>query len=142
MEIIIANELTLGPLQQYQNYALSESQFLPFGFSGTVQDRQGDNVSASLVFPNTPLTRPWVASAIDERWSASVTVKILHPGEDPDHTLLYTYVGQVTSASWDDTAVKMELSSVLDAVGIDAPFRTFTQSLVGPLPTSSQLSLR
>jgi hypothetical protein len=141
MELIFGNTLQLSTLQQFQNYAISDPNFLPFGFSGTVQDRQGDNVTATLVFPNTPLTRPWVTAAIDGKWLAVVEVKLLHPGQSPAETLLYTYTGQVTAGGWDEIKVTMELSTVLDAVGGDIPFRTLTQELVGPLPTSQRLSL-
>ena len=141
MELIIGNTLKLNTLSEFQNYSLSDNNFLPFAFSGTVQDRQGDNITASLVFPNTSLTRPWVKTGIDGKWVAVVTVKLLHPNQNPAETVLYTYTGQVTAGSWDETAVSMQLSTVLDAVGGEIPFRSLSQDLVGPLPTSQRLSL-
>jgi hypothetical protein len=131
MEIILGNTLNLNG-QSYQNYDLNAANFLPFGFSGAVINRNGDNVTASLAFPNTQLTRPWASDAINGRWVAIVSVRLLNTNQT-----LYSYTGQVSAGGWDETAVKLELSTVLDAVGSDVPFRSFSEDLVGPLPTSA-----
>jgi hypothetical protein len=54
-----------------------------------------------------------------------------------DYQLLSTYISQIVSASWDNQAVKLELASVLDAVGVDVPKKILTQQLVGSLPTTA-----
>ena len=131
MELVYGNTLTLNGLS-FQNHTLGASNFLPFGFSGAVINRQGDNINASLVFPNNDLTRPWASEAVTDQWIAVVTVKTLSP-----EIALYNYTGQVMSASWDETYVRLELGTVLDAVGAEAPFRSLSEDLVGPLPTSS-----
>lgn len=131
MELILGNSLSLNGMT-FQNHDLSGSNFLPFGFSGAVINRNGDNITATLAFPNTALTRPWASQAIDERWIAVVDVYRLNTG-----TTLYRYTGQVSAGGWDEVAVKLELSTVLDAVGSDVPFRSLSEDLVGPLPTSS-----
>lgn len=133
MELIIGNELKLNG-NTYQNHNLDDASFLPFGFSGGMINRQGENITASLVFPNTALTRSWIHEAIDGKWVAKVRVFLLSPQKD-----LYSYVGQVTAGNWDDTRATLQLSSVLDAVDGDIPFRSLTADLVGPLPTSGSL---
>lgn len=133
MELILGNGLNLNG-NSFQNYDLTSANFLPFGFSGAVINRNGDNVSATLVFPNTQLTRPWASEAITNGWIASVAVFQVNTG-----TEVYRYTGQVGSGSWDETAVRLELNTILDAVGSDAPFRSLSEDLVGPLPTSSSV---
>jgi hypothetical protein len=133
MELIIGNALTLNGMS-YQNYDLNGDDFLPFGFSGGVISRQGDNIVATLRFPNTALTRPWIQEAVDGKWVAKVKVMLLNPIKD-----LYAYVGQVSAGGWEETVANLQLSTVLDAVDGDIPFRTLTTDLVGPLPTSSTL---
>lgn len=135
MEIILGNRLTLNG-SPYQNYDLNGANFLPFGFSGAVINRNGDNVSANLVFPNTQLTRPWASEAINGRWLAVVEVIQVNLNRT-----LYSYTGQVGAGGWNETAVQLELNTVLDAVGTDVPFRTLSEDLVGPLPTSSGVRL-
>jgi len=133
MEIVLGNQLTLNGLS-FQNYDLTASDFLPFGFSGVAINRNGDNVTASLAFPNTDLSRSWASEAVANGWIAVVTVQRIDLG-----TTLYSYTGQVSSAGWEEVAVKLELSTVLDAVGVDVPFRTLSEDLVGPLPTSASV---
>lgn len=133
MEIYLGNTLNLNG-NTYQNYDFGGANFLPFGFSGAVINRNGDNVSATLVFPNTDLTRPWASEAITNRWIAVVGVLQLNTS-----TTLYSYTGQIGAGSWDETAVRLELNTILDAVGSDVPFRSLSEDLVGPLPTSSNV---
>jgi hypothetical protein len=135
MEIAYGNTLNLNGLS-FQNYDLNAANFLPFAFSGVVINRQGDNVNANLIFPNNDLTRPWATEAVNNRWLAVVGVQVLQPS-----VLLYNYTGQVMSTGWDTVQVRLELGTVLDAVGAEVPFRTFSEDLVGPLPTSNNVRL-
>ena len=118
--------------------------FLPFGFSGISVNRQGDNVDASLIFPNNGLARAFTNAAVEEEWSAVVRVCWIQNLEDPQQvpTLLHRYVGQVSSAQWEDTTVTLVLNSILDAVKSQVPARTLQQLLVGNVPFSGQISLR
>ena len=71
--------------------------FLPFGFSGAVLSRQGDNIEADLVFPNTDISRNFLDQAVRERWTAVVRVMEVTNLEDPNAypTQLYRYKGIV-----------------------------------------------
>lgn len=135
MELIIGNTLSLNG-GNYQNYDLNAGNFLPFGFSGVVVNRNGDNTQASLVFPNNDLARSWASEAAANQWV--VTVGLINVSAN---TTIYTYTGQVGSSSWDETSVNLTLNSVLDAVGADVPFRVIGQDLVGAIPTSSAFRL-
>lgn len=129
MELQYTNTLDLNG-QTYQNSDLNGGGFLPFAFSGAVINRNGENITASLVFPNNELSRSWASEAVNARWLA--VVRVFVNGKE-----LYQYTGQVSSASWDVQAVKLDLGTILDSVGQDIPFRTLSEDLVGPLPTSS-----
>jgi hypothetical protein len=133
MEIVLGQEVYLNG-RQYQNYDFNSPNFLPFAFSGVAINRNGDNVSAALVFPNSDLSRPWVSEAIDSGWVVTVIVKNLSPEVN-----LYAYVGQVSSGGWDEQVVNLQLNTVLDAVGSDVPFRSLSEDLVGPLPSSANV---
>ena len=135
MELIIGNSLSMNG-GSYQNYNLNGSNFLPFGFSGVVVNRNGDNTQASLVFPNNDLARSWAGQAAVDQWVATVGLINVSAG-----ATIYTYVGQVGSSSWDDTKVVLTLNSVLDAVGADVPFRVIGETLLGAVPNSSGFRL-
>jgi len=74
MEFAIGNYLTLtskaGAVYNWQNFFINETvgnyTFVPFGFSGITINRQGDNVDATLVFPNNELSRRWATEAMRE----------------------------------------------------------------------------
>lgn len=118
-------------------------QFLPFGFSGITVARNGDNVDASLVLPNSALAQAFALQALEEEWICKVRVGSFDPGEPKKFAqLLYEYVGVVSSGGWDETSIRMILNSVLDAVTGDVPHRVLEQDNVGPLPITANLRLQ
>lgn len=155
MELAVGNYLTLtsptkGQTYRFQNFHIGQSAsfegatytFLPFGFSGISVNRTGDNTEATLAFPNNDLSRNWALQAIKERWLGLVYVMLLNPDNSSTGTRINQCVGQVASGDWDETIVKMNLNTVLDAVGSDVPLRRLTQSLIGSIPVSSNVRLR
>lgn len=118
-----------------QNYS-----FLPFGFSGVTVDLQGANVEAALVFPNNELSRDWATKIVEQAWIVHCQVLIVDPEGSPI-SALHGYVGQVTGAGWDETALNLKTSSVLDAVGSDVPNRKLSRALVGALPVTDAIRL-
>ena len=135
MELVIGNTLSMNG-GNYQNYDLQAGSFLPFGFSGVTVSRGGDNTQATLAFPTNDLSRSWAAEAITNSWVVTVALLNVSAGRT-----IYTYVGQVASSSQDETKVTLQLSSVLDAVGTDIPFRFISENTVGAIPTSSAFRL-
>jgi len=169
MELRIAQYLGLrkplvtkpGDLYYFQNYYLNKAapltiefggseveqphQFLPFGFSGISTDRQGDLKEATLAFPNNELTRAWVDTVVRNRWFATIRTTIPTDDTTPSadkSQILFTYIGVITTASWNDAVVSVTVSSVLDAVGVDAPTRRITRKIVGSIPTTSNVRLQ
>ena len=155
MDLALGNYLVLSTPRDwqkfyYQNFYIGKTAtfggeqygFLPFGFSGVTVNRTGDNVEASLVFPNNQISRAWGLKAVQDLWIATVTVMILDPDDTTSGELLHRYVGQVSNGSWDEVTLQLRLDTVLDAVGTDVPMRRLTQALVGAIPTSSNVRLR
>lgn len=166
MELRIAQFLGLrkptGSLvYRFQNYWINKSvplgiefdgsyrelphDFLPFGFSGISIDRQGDLKEASLVLPNNALVRGWIDQLVQERWF--VTVRTIMPSDPVDpkpdkDQILFTYVGVITTAAFETATITATVSTVLDAVGADAPTRRITRSVVGSIPTTSSVRLQ
>lgn len=135
---------------RFQNFYLNQTVayaehsdygFLPFGFSGVTVNRQGDNVEAELVFPNNGLSRPWAVEAIQNSWVARVRTMRLNPDNPAEPELLYPYVGQVVGGSWAEATLVLRLSTVLDAVRADMPYRSIEQNQCGPLPVTSNVGL-
>lgn len=123
------------------NQVTSQYQFLPFGFSGVTVNRSGDNQQTQLAFPNNTLSKAWASNAARDNWVATVHMMLLDPTNKTNVKLLSTFAGQVTSAIWSASELRVELSSVIDAVGNDVPRRRITEDVFGPLPTTSNVRL-
>lgn len=118
--------------------------FLPFNFSGAVINKQGDNIEASLVFPNSDVSRGFMDQAVRERWLAVVRVVLVDNLEDPEQvpSMLYKYKGFVSGGGWTPSELSMSLSSVMDAAKANIPARTLNQRSVGDVPSSGNVSLQ
>jgi len=130
--------------------------FSPFGFSGVSTSRQGDLDPVSVVFPNNQISKGYLSDAlrgmtyngipIDNRpWKrpyvGEVDVCLVDPDSRTVLNRLFKYTGQCTAGGWDDTALTLELSSILDAVTADVPTRTLVQRQVGSLPITSNIRI-
>ena len=156
--IAFAHYLTLRPPEttggfSFQNYwvgedapffnvdtgARNEFGFMPFAFSGATVTKTGDNTPASLAFPNNQLSRPFATTVVDGQYLANIRTVLINPNDKEDYTLINRYIGQIVAAQWSSTALKIELASVLDAVGSDIPRKRLTRQLVGHLPLTSRV---
>lgn len=152
-EIAIAHMLILRPrtatkvVYYFQNFFINEAvtykershSFMPFGFSGVTVNRNGDNQPTQLAFPNNGLSRPWAANAVEGGWIVDIDTLLVNPNDKAKFVTLSEYVGQVTNVIWNDAELRVEISSVLDAVGNGVPKRRITEDVFGPLPTTAQI---
>jgi hypothetical protein len=153
-----ANYLDIYPssnaaIYRFQNFYINEDAyftdantgttntfgFLAFGFSGVTLTKASDNEPAALIFPNNSLTRGWIETAVRDYWICNVRTLLVNPDNKMDYRFLSRYISQIVSASWDSQVVKLELASVLDAVGTDLPRKRLTQQLVGSLPVTASV---
>jgi hypothetical protein len=138
-----------GSRYLFQNYWVNEDAplnsaifgFMPFAFSGTTVTKSGDNLPATIGFPNNELSRGWAEAAVVESWIATVSTVLVNPDDKSDATILSQYTGQIVSANWDETMLQLQMASVLDAVGTDVPRKRLTQQLVGNLPLTSNVRI-
>ena len=155
MDLALGNYLDFSTpdgskVYHFQNFYINKTatyngrvySFLPFGFSGVTVNRAGDNVEATLVFPNNEISRAWGLNAVQGLWIATALVMILDPDNASTPSLMHRYVGQVSNGNWDETSLQLRLDTVLDAVGTDVPMRRLTQQLVGAIPVSNNVRLR
>jgi hypothetical protein len=153
--IAVGHALTLKPRTAgaaplyFQNFWINENVdyngnthgFLPFGFSGVTVNRSGDNQSTQIGLPNNALSRSWASTIVEGAWVVLIDMLILNPEDKTDYRLLSSYAGQVSGAVWSESDLRLEVSSVLDAVGGDVPRRRITEDIFGPLPTTAQVRL-
>ena len=135
--------ISQNAIWQAPGYPPRVHSFLPFGFSGAVISRQGDNIDASLVFPNTSVSRSFMDQAVRERWIAVIRVVKIENLEDPEQvpSLLYIYRGAIGGGGWTPTELSLTLNSVLDGVDTQLPVRSLNKFTVGNVPSSGSIAL-
>jgi hypothetical protein len=134
---------------RFQNFHAGESRtfqglpymFAGFGFSGGTLDLQGANISASMVFAVNALDLNVFKQAADERWIAQINTVWLDPDTLEETDNYSSEVYQIVGFEHDSSRLQVRLGSPLDAVVADTPRRTLTQSLVGALPSTGNISL-
>lgn len=126
------------------NHNGSDFSFAPFGWSGVTVNRNGDNESTRLVFPNNSLVQSYVANffSSNSKWTVKVETALLDPGDTRNYRILTEYIGMVVSGSHSGPTIEVEIGSILDAVGADVPRRRITEDLFGPMPTTANVRLQ
>ena len=130
--------------------------FSPFGFAGITANIEGTLEPSALTFPNNEVSQGYLTEALNghseegndlRRWRRPYFVEVDACVVFADNVgdirqVLFTYSGQANAGEWNDTALTLELSSVLDAVVGDLPSRRLNANLVGTLPISANVNLR
>lgn len=133
----------------FQNYFVEESKryngnlytFAPFRAEGTVSNLNGDNALLQVLFPAEPFAVRLVEQADGNRLTRlTLTTQWLNSNHVPVRTYEERYVG--IGASVSDTTMELRFRSAMDSVGAQFPRQILTLRNVGPLPTSSQISLQ
>lgn len=141
-----------GPSYTLQNFFSTDNidhnggvyGFAPFGWSGVTVNRNGDNESTRLIFPNENIVQVIVGRIFNNtsQWLAKVETALLNPDDRTDYRILTEYVGMIVSGSHAGPTIEVEVGSILDAVGADVPRRRITEDLFGPMPTTANVRLQ
>ena len=148
MEFSLGQLLDVGTtgqvnLYRFQNFSIGQNvgaySFVPFAFGGAVASLQGDNLNATLQFGNTQITRNFVTEAIENNYVAKVSTVIWDSNTFEVERTLYEYFGSCSSGGWNESAIQVQLNSILDAVQASIPGRRLRRKDVGNLPFTSQV---
>jgi len=122
---------------------VSYGSALPFGFTGVTVNRNGDNQSTNLIFPNNGLTQTIAAKILNQAgWRVEVETMLFDPDDRTKFRSLSSYTGMVVGGIFSGPTIELELGNILDAVGADVPRRRLTEDLFGPLPTTANVRLQ
>ena len=113
--------------------------YLPFIFSGASRTRTGDNLSASLILANNILAMNHAKQAVERQWFIRVAVCVVDPSSFAHKRTLTDESWLAASMAYDPETIEVVLSSAIDSVGSNAPNRTITTTMVGALPSSSNI---
>lgn len=133
----------------FQNFFQGESRsyngdsyvFAGFGFSGGTLDLQSGSITAALVFAVNELDLNVFQAASDNRWLAEVRTVWLDPDTLNETRQQSEELYAVLGFEHDTSRLQVRLGNPLDAVQENVPRRVLTQTVVGALPSTGQISL-
>ena len=115
--------------------------FAGFGYGGSTTDIQAGNLDSQLVFNVNEISLSLANEAVEKNWIVTVKTVWLNERTLKERKNFTTDVFQAVGYEHDNLRLTIELSSPLDAVTAEAPRRRLTQSLVGSMPSSGDISL-
>jgi len=149
--LLSISEKGAGPRYTLQNFFSTDNidhnggvyGFAPFGWSGVTVNRNGDNQTTNLIFPNNGLTQTIAAKILNQAgWRVEVETMLFDPDDRTKFRSLSSYTGMVVGGIFSGPTIELELGNILDAVGADVPRRRLTEDLFGPLPTTANVRLQ
>lgn len=138
-----------GNRYAFQNYFVGSTKrigsdnytFAPFRAEGTVSTLTGDNALLQVLFPADDFSIALAEDADGNRLTRlTLTTQWLNANDEMVRSYEERYVG--IGASISDTTLELRFRSAMDSVGARFPGQSMTRRNVGPLPTSSQISLQ
>ena len=118
--------------------------FLSFIYQGAAMNRSGDNLEASIILANNPLSMSYVKDFVEQKYYIQVETFLMTTNFNKDTAAKNQ--GRLTGEYWlaagmryDPESIELLLSSAIDAVGANAPQQTLTKKRCAHLPLTGQL---
>jgi hypothetical protein len=118
--------------------------FLSFIYQGAAMNRSGDNLEASIILANNPLSMSYVKDFVEQKYYIQVETFLMTADFNKDTAAKNG--GRLTGEYWlaagmryDPESIELLLSSSIDAVGANAPQQTLTKKRCAYLPLTGQL---
>ena len=132
---------------QFQNgkhTAVDGHSFLSFIYQGAAMNRSGDNLEASIILANNPISMSYVKDFVTNKYQILVETFLMDTNFNKDTAAKNN--GKLTGEQWlaasmryDPQSIELLLSSAIDAVGANAPQQTLTKSRCSHLPLTGQI---
>ena len=130
--------------QNGKHQAVDGHDFLSFIYQGAAMNRSGDNLEASIILANNPLSMSYVKDFVTNKYQILVETFLMDTNFNKDTAAKNG--GKLTGEQWlaasmryDPQSIELLLSSSIDAVGANAPQQTLTKSRCSHLPLTGQI---
>ena len=117
--------------------------YLSFIYQGAAMNRTGDNLEASLILGNSPLSMGYVKDFVEDRYYIDVETWLM------DDNFNKKSGGMLTKEYWlasgmryDPESIELLLSSPVDAVGANVPQKTLSTEQCKQLPLTGTIQNR
>ena len=130
--------------QNGKHQAVDGHDFLSFIYQGAAMNRSGDNLEASIILANNPISMSHVKDFVTNKYQILVETFLMDTNFNKDTAAKNG--GKLTGEQWlaasmryDPQSIELLLSSAIDAVGANAPQQTLTKSRCSHLPLTGQI---
>tara|TARA_R100000781_G_scaffold26892_1_gene19982 strand:+ start:286 stop:798 length:513 start_codon:yes stop_codon:yes gene_type:complete len=142
------NNISLNKFQNGRHEGVGDYKYLSFIYQGAAMNNSGDNLEASIILANSPLSMAFVKEFVEKRYYVKAEMYFMDEDfSDVDTTKRNG--GLITSEYWliagmryDPESIEMLLSSAIDAVGADAPQKTLSTEQCKHLPLTGTIQNR
>ena len=131
--------------QNGKHEAVDGHDFLSFIYQGAAMNRSGDNLEASIVLANSPITMAYVKDFVEKKYYIKVETFLMNESNFSKKTsaknggLLTAEYWLAAGMGYDPQTIELALSSAIDAVGANAPQQTLTKGRCSRLPLTGQV---
>ena len=130
--------------QNGKHQAVDGYDFLSFIYQGAAMNRSGDNLEASIIVANNPISMGYVKEFVTNKYQILVETFLMDTNFNKDTAAKNG--GKLTGEQWlaasmryDPESIELLLSSAIDAVGANAPQQTLTRGRCAHLPLTGQI---
>ena len=115
--------------------------YLSFIYQGAAMNRTGDNLEASLVLANSPLSMGFVNQFVEEGYYVEVEVWLMNTDFSRNSMLTKEY-WLAAGMRYDPESIELLLSSAIDAVGANVPQKSLSTEQCNQLPLTGTIQNR
>ena len=134
----------LNKFQNGKHEGVGDYKYLSFIYQGAAMNRSGDNLEASIILANNPLSMAFVKEFVQKKYYFLVETFLMTSDFNKD--VAAANGGKISGEYWlaagmryDPESIELLLSSAIDAVGANAPQQTLTKKRCAHLPLTGQL---
>ena len=134
----------LNKFQNGKHEGVGDYKYLSFIYQGAAMNRSGDNLEASIILANNPLSMAFVKEFVQKKYYLLVETFLMTTDFNKD--VAAANGGKISGEYWlaagmryDPESIELLLSSAIDAVGANAPQQILTRKRCAHLPLTGQL---
>ena len=134
----------LNKFQNGKHEGVGDYKYLSFIYQGAAMNRSGDNLEASIILANNPLSMAFVKEFVQKKYYFLVETFLMTSDFNKD--VAAANGGKISGEYWlaagmryYPESIELLLSSAIDAVGANAPQQILTRKRCAHLPLTGQL---
>ena len=116
--------------------------YLSFIYQGAAMNRTGDNLEASLILANSPLSMGHVHQFVEEKYYVDVETWLMNDNDFSKNLMLTKEYWLAAGMRYDPESIELLLSSAIDAVGANVPQKSLSTEQCKQLPLTGTIQNR